>query len=159
MNSSDLKSAHKVPCAHCNGSGQIIVPADVETIEVYYFGCRGAAGHYWFLPNNDLRYISNWEIDKNLPSEFQNGRIDSGFCPGGGSRNKNRAEIPGEAKLTVVSGWTVLGWWDRSVDKRGGSNSNILAKGTFDFTTMLEIGKVRFPEVMKRQLLPITLVK
>jgi hypothetical protein len=72
------------------------------------------------------------------------------ICPDG--------DVPGEAKLTRVRGWTVLAWWDRSVDTRGGSNSVIVADRPLDFDQMIALLAIHFPEVSKRQRVPIRFV-
>ncbi len=59
----------------------------------------------------------------------------------------NRAFPP---RLVHVQGWTALAFWDRSSDRRGGSNSAILAAGTLDFEAMVAIAADNFPSVWAR---------
>lgn len=146
-NEHELRGPHKVPCAYCNGTGETEIPAEALTVETYYFGCLGEAGHYWHVRGG--RAIG-YRFDDRFPESFY---IDGKFCP------HPRPEVEGECALHHVEGWTVLAWWDRSVDRRSGSNSAIVTKGTYDFTTMLEIGKAQFPSVMSRQRQPLTLVE
>lgn len=101
------------------------------------------------------------EIEARVPAALLR-RIDGGFCPGavvGDAWRRSRPEIEGQASLRHVDGWTVLAWWDRSVDSRGACNSAFVARGLRDFTTMLEIGKTQAPIVIARQRTPIVLVE
>ena len=65
----------------------------------------------------------------------------------------------GCAVLSFRSGWTRLGWPDRTIDNRPGSHSNILARGRHSFEAMLAIGREAFPQVMDRMTSGIVLVK
>lgn len=161
----DLLPAREVACAHCHGTGKITLPEEIESIDVLFFGCWRDLGHYWIDPGNVATHGMRAAEDK-LPEELRHGRIDGGFCPGSPESledrrrdRKTRPEVEGEARLTHLAGWTVLGWWDRSVDKRGACNSNIVARGIHDYTTMLEIGKRRMPHVMARQRQELKLVQ
>jgi hypothetical protein len=134
----------------------------LPAVEAYYFGCWSDLGHYWHAVSPENAYTPAREIEARVPEAMRHGRIDGGFCPGhakGDPYRRSRPEVEGEAKLSHVDGWTVLGWWDRSVDKRGSCNSNVAAKGTHDFTTMSEIAKRRVPHVMARQRQPLVLVE
>lgn len=110
-------------------------------MEVRYYGCHEHPGHYMFVPGmrNDYKFLYNnpWGV-----------QVDTGLCPGG-------LEIEGNALLHHKDGWTALAFWDRSVDKRGKSNSVFLAEGTFDFERMIDLAKEFFPEVMERIKFPI----
>lgn len=130
---------------------------DTQSIEVYYFGCIEQPGHYFFDEHGSRRYSD--------VSEIVGGNIwphiDGGFCPGmvpgaHGSR-RTRPEIEGEAALHYVDGWTILAFWDRSVDTRGACNSNFVARGKFDFHQMVSIAEHKFPKVIERVLSKYTL--
>jgi hypothetical protein len=143
-------SPTQVTCPHCRGSGQVTIPPEVETIEAYYFGCVRETCHYWFESKlwNSPGYSA-------MENKFQRiaRRIDGGFCPGaveGKAYERTRQEREGEAHLHHVDGWTVLAFWDHSVDTRPGSNSNFVAKGTHDYATMCAIAEAQFPMVWKR---------
>ena len=148
-----------VPCAHCGGKGTIELAAEVTTVETYYFGCWRSIGHHLWNPKlADRSGLQHYDVEKKIPKAIAQ-RIDPCFCPGyDGPHKRDRAEVEGEAALHHVDGWTVLAWWDRSVDSRGACNSAIISKGLYDFTTMLEIGKAQMPHVMERQRVPIVLV-
>jgi hypothetical protein len=73
---------------------------------------------------------------------------------------RNKPEVEGEAALHHIDGWTLLSWWDRTVDSRGACNSNVVAKGTHSYATMLEIIKVQMPNLIERRKgKPIVLVE
>lgn len=117
-------------------------------IEAYYFGCIGHPGHYWWR-----RDRCDWGIPKIVGPNIDP-RIDAGFCPGT-SRDlkpwqRTRPEVEGEAAMHHIDGWTVLAFWDRSVDRRGACNSNFVARGEHDFDAMLAIAREQFPHVMGR---------
>jgi len=145
-------------CPHCKGLGRIQIPPWVETVEAYYFGCIDDAGHYWF----DRYYQSVSRKDHILCGRH----IDTGFCPGmplDDRARRTRPEKVGEAALHHVGrapdNWTVLAWWDRSVDTRGNSNSNIVVRGTHDYPVMIAVANAQFERVMKRQVVELTLVE
>lgn len=149
-----------IDCPHCRGSGKVRVPADVAAVEAYYFGCWGQSGHYWRSPDG---HASERDIQSRMPEALREYRIDGCFPPGavfGDQFKKTKAEIEGDAALHYFDGWTLLSYWDRSVDHRSASNSNLVARGTHSFATMLEIAKGRFPGLVERRKdRPITLVE
>jgi hypothetical protein len=81
--------------------------------------------------------------------------IDGGYCPGVDPNRKHAWQTPdhqpeGLAKLTHKDGWTLLSFWDRSVDKRNNSNSNFIQEGEFTFEQMVEQAKEKFPGIWER---------
>lgn len=98
---------------------------------MYYFGCWEEPGHY--LVDERMRSVP-WEL---CPVGYE---IDTGFCPKG-------PEIEGKALLHFVNGWTILAFWDRSVDTRGKCNSAFLWEGKHEFDEMLAESKKKFPGV------------
>jgi len=146
----DLAPTREVACPHCSGTGKVTVPPEAETVEAYYFGCWTESGHYWRHPTNP--HIKESNIERIVGDKLR--IIDGVFCPGhvdGDPYRRSCPEVEGEALLTHIDGWTILGWWDRSVDHRSACNSNIIARGTWNFATMLVIGETQMPHVMKRQ--------
>jgi hypothetical protein len=115
--------------------------------DVFYFGCIGGTGHYWFRPGRDDRELYPKDERAKL---FQ--YIDGNFAP-------KMTSAEGRAKLSHVVDWTVLAWWDYSVDKRPGSNSALVVKGKHDFDEMLDLLRAHFPEVADRQLMQLQLVE
>lgn len=64
-----------------------------------------------------------------------------------------RQQTEGEAVLwvrMVPDPWTVLTFWDRSVDTRFGCCASFLLKGALDFATALETARAAFPQVFAR---------
>jgi hypothetical protein len=153
----ELKPARSVPCAHCGGTGSVALPPEIETIEAYYFGCWEHSGHYWRSPNG---YTDERKIEARIPEALRHGRVDSTFCPGyaGPYGRRSCPEVEGEAAIHLIEGWTVLAWWDRSVDSRPACNSALVVRGDHSFTTMLEVAKAQMPELLKRQRFPVRLV-
>lgn len=106
--------------------------------DVFYFGCwpkgLGGAGHYLYLPSGHLlgQFSCPWE----------GAELDGTFCP--------HEQKQGHAKLTHESGWTILAFWDRTADKRSGSNSAFIAKGTFTFEGMVSLARRYYPGICKR---------
>ena len=118
--------------------------------EVYYFGCWGPEkGHFWFLTRGRCIYREPGGMPRSLTS-----RIDCGLCPNtpppddpyGNAGPQNQ----GEALLHHIEGWTVLAFWDRTVDHRGNSNSAFVVRGDYDFDAMLGVMRERFPEIAAR---------
>jgi hypothetical protein len=116
---------------------------DDKFAKFFYFGCMDQVGHHVFSSPrayeledrravSDVLYRNPWGI-----------AIDGGLC-------KSGAEQEGIALIHHKNGWTALAFWDRSVDKRGKSNSVFLAIGEFEFDQMVAMAKQFFPEVIAR---------
>ncbi len=126
-------------------------------MECYYFGCQKYAGHYWWTPSGkqyDVRELVGPNIDP---------RIDGGFCPNTSEDRtkpwqRTGPEVEGEAKLHQVDGWTILSFWDRSVDTRSACNSNFVVRGEHTFEEVLEAARRDFPQVLERLKFEIKLV-
>lgn len=99
----------------------------------YYFGCIDVAGHYVFKGNNQKEY--NSEFVAWLP------RLDGMLAP-----RFTREE--GKALLHHFDGFTILAFWNYSVDKRGGSNSMFVFPGKLDFDQMISSAHGRFSKLM-----------
>lgn len=103
----------------------------------YYFGCGKDAGHYVFAEGAK-------RIDYRVQDALA--RFDGRLAP----------QPEGEPYLVAWSrlgGWkaTALSWWDRSTDKRPGSNSIIFAPSlTIDPVETLVEANRRFPWVFSR---------
>jgi hypothetical protein len=116
--------------------------AVIKGRQAYYFGCWGNAGHYLFDPDRrSTRYT-----DKMVPWE----QIDSVLCYGHRGPYQNGPQVQGLALLHHRDGWTALSFWDRTVDKRGGSNSNFFVEGTLSFDEIVLVAKERFPSIWER---------
>lgn len=110
--------------------------------KVYFFGClegidehHTQAGHYWRTA--DLRQPSV------IPATPWNRYPDGTLCPEG-------PQHQGVAKLTQKDGWTAIGFWDRTGDDRGNSNSNFIVEGTYNFDEMVKLAQEAYPLIWKR---------
>jgi hypothetical protein len=129
-------------------------------VRVFYYGAWGGPGHYLRRPSG---MDASAEDRVALPPEL--------VCPDGvycgdpallDTRDRRHPFWPGEeknqplglARLVRVTGnrgtWTALSFWDRSQDKRFGSNSTFIAEGDLDFAAMCVIAAERFPGVWRR---------
>ncbi len=60
-------------------------------------------------------------------------------------------ELPeGHAALHHMNGWTVISFWDRSVDDRGASCSSFVVEGELPWAEAWEAAKTTFPTVVAR---------
>jgi hypothetical protein len=110
--------------------------------QIYIFTCRSrnGHGHRWYEPH--FGFVLSHEL-QTLDRLFP--QIDTGYAP------KDPQQAEGRAALTHVYGWTVLAWWDRSVDMRPNSNTALAIDLNLDFEQMVALLGVHFPEVLKRQ--------
>lgn len=108
--------------------------------DAFYFGCYVQKGHYLYTTLG--RQVYNNQVPTDFP--FVNEWVfDGNFCPRG-------PEIEGRANLWTGAGWTVLSFWDRSVDSRGKCNSVFIMRGTFTFDEAVARAKERFPAIFER---------
>lgn len=62
-----------------------------------------------------------------------------------------REEQPeGRAFMHHIRGWTIVAWWDRSEDTRGGCSAAFFAEGRRPFARMMALARERFPREMAR---------
>lgn len=124
--------------------------------QVCYYGCWEGVGHHVFTP----RGIIDFSIDGNARNALWQRLWDETVVGDPAKRGKrslgcdwpadDEHQPQGRARLTFVAGWTLLGFWDRSVDRRFGSCSVFLAEGTFSFDEMTAFAEERFPSVWRR---------
>ena len=113
---------------------------------VHYFGVWDAntPGHRMVGPSPGL-----------MRTFFISRKIDGGFCP------DDPRQQEGVAKLTEVRindrVFTVLAFWDRSVDARPGSHSTFIVEGKQDFVSAVRWISEAFPSVWNRFTFPISL--
>ena len=138
-----------VPCSHCKGTGSITLPPEIATVQAYYFGCQRESGHYWWRPDR-LPYGTSSHVAQTVGPNIHP-KVDGGFCP--------KRDVQGNAKLTEIDGWTILSFWDNSIDTRKNSSSSFVAKGSYDFDAMQAIAREQFPRVWKRYAFEIVLVE
>lgn len=111
-----------------------------RAMEIYYYGCYRDIGHRMLQPRSLVCSQTELEFLHANPWGVE---IDGDLCPPG-------VQWEGQALIHHKDGWTVLAFWDRSIDSRPNSNSNFLAKGIFDFEQMLALAREHFPEVISR---------
>lgn len=118
--------------------------------ELIFFGVIGtSAGHYFqgiggpysggyrnVLPGVNLKVLEH---------------IDGAYPPG--STNEG-----GKYQVSIVPPLLIVAWWDYSVDKRPGSNANLIGYGYDDPEQMIDDAYQQFPNVMKRQPRPTPVV-
>ncbi len=112
--------------------------------DVFYFGCIGESGHFLFVPN--MRTVRN-------AGPFTPASLDTSFCPGMTPESQGytpREQPEGVARLTHYEGWTVLSFWDRSVDDRRGSHSTFAIDGVHTFGEAVAHARAAFPRVWAR---------
>jgi hypothetical protein len=105
----------------------------------FYFGCWESTGHYLYLPSG----AHAWNAELDLPWGYD---LDGALAP----QVARGEQEQGHARLHHKDGWTALAFWDRSADRRYGSNSAFIAEGTHDFAAMCALAERQFPAVWKR---------
>ena len=114
-----------------------------------YFGCWDTPGHFLYLESGRNCWKSLQIIELVFPD------IDGGYCVGTDPNRERAWQRPEEqpegiAKITHKEGWTMLSFWDRSVDKRMNCNSNFIQQGDFSFEQMVESAQLKFPKIWER---------
>jgi hypothetical protein len=120
--------------------------------DILHFGWSHPSGHTLRAP---VGQRLEWQA---LPRWMDGGRaLDGTFTPPwpcvrcNESRGCSHDPQPeGVAQLTHHEGWTVVAFWDRSGDVRGGSNSAFLVRGTLGFDEVVRAARAAFPEVWAR---------
>lgn len=113
----------------------------------YYFGCMGVTGHYMFPATRRGNFPdANYKV-----IEY----IDGLYTPGGSTEQ-------GKAQFSMIGPFTIIAWHDYTVDKRPGSNSNIIGYGFTGtrseiIVDMFKDFMIRFPQVVNRQTQPINI--
>jgi hypothetical protein len=59
-------------------------------------------------------------------------------------------QTEGESWIRHRDGWTLLQWWDRTGDPRGGSSAGLLVEMKIDADNLLALGGLAFPGIFKR---------
>lgn len=116
--------------------------------EAFYFGAWDSSlGHYTYSPDG-VRFHKKarelpWSTEQIDGKLAQHKCKDRRHC---GCSNLTE----GIAFVHHRDGWTALGFWDRSVDNRPGSNSNFFFKGTHTFSEMKDLASKHFPNIVSR---------
>lgn len=104
-----------------------------------YFGCHRESGHFLWSENG---HRASRDAEKKLP--FRYCILDGGLLP------HYENEVEGKATIVHWPKWTVVSFWDRSVDKRGGCNSAFVIPAVLSFDEAIAVAKERFPWVWSR---------
>ena len=121
-----------------------------EESNVYYFGCWRDSGHYLKHPGGSSVHSADekvrpWKmIDGCLPPARRDRPDRRGYA------RVLKEAGQGKAALHYKDGWTAIAFWDRSVDKRGASNSAFFVRGTHSWEDAVRIARKHFPSVWKR---------
>lgn len=119
-----------------------------------YFGCWNDLGH--FLHRSDGRTVWEGREFQDLP--WSVGLMDTGLL-----KNGKRPDVYDGKVFWTCGGakalWYAFYWWDRSVDRRGASNSGLYVRGfgwpeaqaAFDYAC------TQFPKIVSRQAHPLIL--
>lgn len=126
--------------------------------DVWYFGCCprawSEAGHFlWNRPDGDRTPY------RARPMPFE---LDGPWCPHTDGRQSEgparitrwRRAVPAMLPASLPEErptWTIVSWWDRSVDTRPGSHSTLVAAGDWPFDMMMAVARQKFPAVFARQ--------
>ena len=108
-------------------------------MDCYYFGCINRPGHYLFAGSHTIH-------ERDLPDDFPVNPyvLDGRLLP------PKLSQTEGSAELIHFRDWTVVSFWDRSVDGRHGSNSAFVIRGRHNFHGAVEIAKKNYPGVWSR---------
>jgi hypothetical protein len=83
-----------------------------------YFGCKDQTGHHLFRPDGSVDYDHEHHYDFT--------RLDGVLCPKPETQDKLYKAVVNHRKIGMIDR-TILSFWDRTIDHRSGSNSNIIA--------------------------------
>lgn len=117
---------------------------------MYYFGCVGRPGHY-------LHDVKLRQIDRTPPwfpiARFET--LDGGFLPHG----VDLGGTEGVLHIWRTTGWAIIAFLDRSVDKRSGCNSAFVVEAYKDLSDVDAVLAAcrAFPSVVSRFKFPLTL--
>lgn len=124
--------------------------------KVLYFGRWGAPGHFLFeetghtsrhpLPEALRSLDGNFAGDPAKVKYWLDGIYGKKTVPHWDEKDQEQ----GLARLWTIEGWTLISFWDRSADQRGGSNSTFLAEGMHSFEEMVALAARHFPTIWKR---------
>lgn len=116
--------------------------------KLFYFGCRGQKGHFFY--GGPGPYCDS--ITGEFPGLNYNilRVIDGTFTPGFTHKQ-------GIYQVAEIGPVKIVAWWDYSVDSRPGSNSNLIGSGYANAEEMIDAAFKKFPDVMNRQSRPIPL--
>lgn len=156
-----LKPSENTNAKTTHIGGQIIMNehpelsiSSIDERTVYYYGCwNNRTGHFLFKPDGTFVEM---ESEKRLAEQMKSVNIScdifisSSKCPQRKDVNNRRLEVEGEAHLHHINGWTLLAFWNRSVDHRNSSHSNFFTQGEWDFNQMCQIARKSYPSIWQK---------
>jgi len=108
---------------------------------IYYFGkAHQGSGHHFYNP----RLVNLDYHNPNWPSDMPWGNLDGALLP------RNTKEVQSQYVIHHSSGWVAMAFWDRTGDRRPGSNSAFMARGDLDVWGIVKLAEVNFPSIMRR---------
>ena len=129
-----------------------------------YFGCRDGLGHF-------LHGMTGPRTSLDPTADVPGFPWDIGLLDGGLLNNRKVPDRP-DGRVQVICGgrpdfWFAFVWWDRSVDKRGASNSGFYVRWPMPEVTSEAVEEAApeafafacsvWPRVVARQLHPLAL--
>lgn len=109
-------------------------------MKTYFFGVIDARKKGHFLYDSNEQQV--WDKQRVNQIPFNYVILDGGLLV--------QPEEQCRLHLAQINGWTVLGMWDRTADKRGACNASFIAEGLFTIEEMEEIAKSTFPNQWNR---------
>ncbi len=110
---------------------------DTSKIDFFFFGRRDEPGHGCHCPKTgNFSYYHR-------PDPFGS-NLDSGYAP------KDSA-VQFRCSLVQKDGWTLIAFWDNTIDKRGKSNAAFVAKGLLSFDEILEKAETSCPRLFEKR--------
>ena len=108
----------------------------------FYFGCWGGTGHYLWSPEGRQVPHQDGLDGPYLPTCP---RRCPRYCGG-----DDKCQPQGLARLASEARRTVLDFWDRTVDGRGGSHSLFILPPGLDFAEAVRAARIHFPDIWAR---------
>lgn len=110
----------------------------MNKIEIFYFGCNREAGHCL----HDSQGRSVRKTPEDFP--FDEKALDTLLLP------PNKPQIEGRITHVHIDGWTAIAFWDRTIDRRMGSNSVFVMRGIHSVEEAKKIAEANFPTIWDR---------
>lgn len=144
---------------------------------ILFYGCWttpagvGLTGHYFFLPDGRTQvrhHRRNGAMSDNPETLIPWGyKVDGNFAPRGAGAG--RVEAPnGVAGYHIAvswvghaeeEAWSLISWWDNSVDIRGGSSASFMVDRRATPEEILAEAREKFPQIFARFKYEIVLPK
>lgn len=120
--------------------------------DCYYFGCLDQAGHFLRGTSSKINYYEN-----DLPWK----QIDGGLLASMDEPDEATGRVRAVLGKRGERWWWAFVWWDRSVDRRGGSNSGLYVSGfgPDDRDAAFAHACEKWPAVVGRQLYPLKIAE